>query len=87
MITDHTNVLEVPSEEKINEILTRYKNFNKHGGSYVWKRLGRPLDMEKTLAENGIEDEDPEFEKLGIEASQWYIPTIHLFFSDDLTFA
>lgn len=43
--------------------------------------------MEKTLTENGIEDEDPEFEKLGIEASQWYIPTIHLFFSDDLTFA
>jgi hypothetical protein len=36
--------------------LTRYKKHNKHGGSYTWKRLGRPLDMEKTLAENGIED-------------------------------
>lgn len=66
MITDHMNVLEVPMEETINEILTRYKRFNKHGGSYIWKRLGEPLDMEKTLEENGIADQDPEFEKLGI---------------------
>lgn len=66
ILTDHATLLEVPSEETINEILVRYKKHNKHGGSYIWKRLGRPLDMEKTLAENGIEDEDYEFEKLDI---------------------
>ena len=65
----------------------RYKKHNKHGGSYIWKRLGRPLDMQKTLTENGIEDEDFEFERLDIIKSEWYIPTIHLFFSDDLTVA
>ena len=43
--------------------------------------------MQKNLSENGIEDEDPEFEKLDIKAQEWYIPTIHLFFSDDLTVA
>ena len=66
MTTDHVTMLEVPCEETINEILTRYKKHNKHGGSYTWKRLGRPLDMQKTLADNGIEDEDLEFERLGI---------------------
>ena len=25
-------------------------------GSYTWKRLGKPLNMEKTLAENGMEE-------------------------------
>lgn len=43
--------------------------------------------MEKTLAENGIEDEDFEFERLGMIKSEWYVPIIHLFFNDDLTAA
>ena len=54
MLTDHTTLLEVPCEETVNEILVRYKRHNKHGGSYTWKRLGRPLDMEKNLSDNGI---------------------------------
>ena len=87
MITDHSTILEVPSEETINQILTRYKFYNKHGGSYTWKRLGRPLDMDKTLSENGIEDEDAEYDRLGVPKSEWYIPTVHLFFNDDLTVA
>jgi hypothetical protein len=49
MINDHCTILEVPAEETIREILNRYLKFNKHGASYVWKRLGRPLDMQKTL--------------------------------------
>jgi hypothetical protein len=52
----------VPSEETINEILTRYKEINTHAASYTWKRLGKPLDMEKKLSENGIPDETEEFE-------------------------
>lgn len=77
----------MPAEETIREILNRYLKYNKHGASYVWKRLGRPLDMQKTLEENGIEDEDPEFDALDVVNAQWYIPAIHLFFSDDLTVA
>ena len=57
MITDHSDILEVASEETINEILTRYLKINVHANSYVWKRLGKPLDMKMTLAENEIYDE------------------------------
>jgi hypothetical protein len=45
MITDHKDILNVGSEETINEILDRYLSINEHAKSYVWKRLGRPLDM------------------------------------------
>jgi len=49
MLTEDADVIEVPSEETINEIQERYKKINYHAGSYTWKRLGRPLDMRKTL--------------------------------------
>ena len=93
MITDHQDILEVASEETINEILDRYLKINVHANSYVWKRLGKPLgtyyqsDMKMTLAENDIYDENQEYESLGIPEDKWYIPTIHLYFNDDLTFA
>ena len=45
MITNHKDILNVGSEETINEILDRYLSINEHAKSYVWKRLGRPLDM------------------------------------------
>ncbi|CAD8058259.1 unnamed protein product [Paramecium primaurelia] len=87
MLTDHEDIIEVPSEETINEILDRYKKINAHAASYTWKRLGKPLDMELTLSANGIPDETDEFEQLGVPESQWYIPAIHLYFNDDLTVA
>lgn len=31
--------------------------YNVHAASYTWKRLGKVLDMNKTLQENGIADE------------------------------
>jgi len=46
MITDHKDILEVGSEETINEILDRYLSINEHANSYVWKRLGRPVGKE-----------------------------------------
>lgn len=85
MLTDHEDVIEVPSEETINEILERYKETNLHAESYTWKRLGRPLDMELRLDENDIPDETEEFERLDIPEDEWYIPAIHLYFNDDLT--
>lgn len=87
MLTDHDDVIEVPCEETINEILDRYLEINEHAASYVWKRLGRPLDMEATLDENGIPDETDEFERLEIDEAQWYVPAIHIYFNDDLTVA
>ena len=43
MLTHHDTILEVCSEETINEILDRYMEFNEHAASYTWKRLKRPL--------------------------------------------
>lgn len=56
-------IIQVPCEETINEILDRYKEFNAHAASYTWKRLGRPLEMESTLDQNGIPDETDDFER------------------------
>jgi len=74
----------VATEETMNEILDRYLQYNIHAASYTWKRLGKVLDMDKTLAENGIVDETEECIQLAMDDE--YIPVIHLYFDDDLTF-
>merc|ERR1712224_478499 len=84
MGTKQSHTLEVPVEERIAEIQARYMPCNFHAKSYTWKRLGKPLDMNKTLEENGVKDESEEFEKLGIDPDD-HIPALHLYFNDDLT--
>ncbi|CAJ1370138.1 unnamed protein product [Effrenium voratum] len=84
LLTRQKNTLEVPVEETVAEIQNRYLVHNAHAGSYTWKRLGKPLNMEKTLAENGMEDETEEFLRLSIDPDN-HIPVIHLHFNDDLT--
>ena len=86
MLTKHDDVLEVCSEETLNEILDRYLELNEHAASYTWKRLGRPLDMDRTLEENEIPDETAEYLDLGID-EEAYVPAVHLYFNDDLTIA
>lgn len=70
----------------MNEILDRYLPYNLHAASYTWKRLGKVLDMNGSLAENGIADETAECLALGINPDE-YIPAVHLYFNDDLTIA
>ena len=84
MLTKDDETIEVASEENMNEILDRYLSFNAHAASYTWKRLGKVLDMDATLQENGIPDETQECLQLGMDPEE-YIPTIHLYFDDDLT--
>ena len=45
---------------------------------------GVPLDMEKTLEQNGIEDEDESFYELRMDKDDYY-PTVQLYYNDDLT--
>ncbi len=45
-----------------------------------------PLDMDKTLTENGVLDESEEFAALDIHEDE-FIPVLHLYFNDDLTVA
>lgn len=84
MLSHQDNTIEVCSEESINEILDRFLEINHHAASYTWKRLGKPLDMEKTLDENDIPDETFEYGELGIDEDD-YVPAVHLYYNDDLT--
>ena len=68
----------------MTEILQRYLVHNAHAASYTWKYAGRELDMKKTLADNGIADEDELFYELAIDDRE-YTQAIHLYFNDDLT--
>lgn len=56
-LSDTEDKLEVPREETIWEILNRYEEINIHAKSYTWKRKGKNLNMDTTLAENGIVDQ------------------------------
>ena len=83
---DEGVIIDVACEETLAEILDRYLQYNNHAGSYTWKRLGRPLDMELNLDENEIPDESGEFSALHLKPD-FYVPAIHLYFNDDQTFA
>jgi hypothetical protein len=83
-LTKDEVMIDVASEETMNEILDRYLCQNFHAASYTWKRLGKVLDMTQTLSDNGIVDETEECLALGIDPEE-YTPTIHLYFDDDLT--
>lgn len=42
--------------------------------------------MQRTLDENGVDDEDETFLRLNVDPDQ-FMPIIHLYFNDDLTVA
>ena len=90
VLAQQTDVLLVCSEETLDEIQDRYLEHNAHARSYTWKSLQNgefvPLDMKKTLAENDVPDESEEFERLSIN-DDYYTPTLHVYFNDDLTVA
>ena len=85
-LTKHDDVVEVATEESLNEILDRYTAKNVHAASYTWKRLGKVLDMSKNLEKNGIIDEREELLELDMQPDD-YIPAIFLYYNDDLTIA
>ncbi|OQR97386.1 cytochrome b5 [Thraustotheca clavata] len=89
-LTHQSHSIQVCTEETINEIQTRYidHQYNAHAGSYSWKYLDGnefvPLDMNKTLTENGVADDAEEFERLNLDVDD-YQPIIHIYYNDDLT--
>lgn len=88
MTTRGEDVITVCSEETIKDIRDRYMEYNAHACSYTFKALiGGEfvcLDMGKTLDANGVRDESDEFVALNMEYD-CYIPSLHLYFNDDLT--
>ncbi|XP_049622148.1 cytochrome b5 domain-containing protein 1 [Suncus etruscus] len=83
-LTSQEQVLEVGSLESVWEILHRYLPYNAHAASYTWKYEGKNLNMDSTLEENGIRDEEEEFDYLKMDGSL-YTPALLLYFNDDLT--
>ncbi len=70
----------------MNEILQRYLKYNEHAASYTWKYDCKVLEMDKTLTENGIVDDDPDFFALRMrEDDDSHLQSIILYYNDDLT--
>lgn len=90
MLTHTEDVIQTCQEETINDIRDRYLEYNKHAKSYTWKALIGDqlvtLDMNKTLEDNQVLDESELFYELGMN-DDYYIPTLHIYFNDDLTIA
>ena len=68
----------------MSEVLARYLPYNSHAASYTWKFFGQNLDMDKTLADNGIANDNKEFFDLRMDHDD-FLPPISLYFNDDLT--
>ncbi|KAF0872614.1 CB5D1 protein, partial [Crocuta crocuta] len=83
-LTSQEHTLEVGALESMWEILHRYLPYNAHAASYTWKYEGKNLNMNYTLEENGIRNEDEEFDYLKMDGAL-YTPAILLYFNDDLT--
>ncbi|KAM5215247.1 cytochrome b5 domain-containing protein 1 isoform 1-T1 [Hipposideros larvatus] len=83
-LTSQEHTLEVGALESMWEILHRYLPYNAHAASYTWKYEGRNLNMDYTLEENGIQDEEEEFDYLNMDGTL-HIPAVLLYFNDDLT--
>lgn len=97
VLTEQEDQLEVPAEESVGEIRQRYLQLNAHANSYTWKAMVKKgganitpqfeeLDLNKTLAENGVPDEVPDFEAYDLP-SDYYVPVLHVYWNDDLTVA
>jgi hypothetical protein len=80
LLTAQDDVLQVCAEETLNEIRQRYLRYNSNIMGYTWKRLGRPVNMDKTLDENGIHDSmvPPDM------SPEDMIPALHLHYNDEL---
>lgn len=75
---------QVCSEETLAEILQRYLRYNAHAYSYTWKHDGASLDMNGTLGENNVLDDDHELQRLRLDPDL-FAPALLLHFNDDLS--
>jgi len=66
-----------------------YTEYNAHAQSYTWKYLKDhtfvQIEMSRTLEQLGIVDESRVFEHVGINEDH-YMPIVHIYFNDDLTY-
>jgi len=86
ILSSQEQLIEVCTEESMNEIQKRYMTYNTHARSYTWKFNGRVLDMDKTLDANGVPDESEQFYNLAIDdTNEVCISEVQVYYNDDLT--
>ena len=97
-LTNQSHELIVPARDLVRNIRERYLKYNWHAKAYMWKALHvgdpgsgidfefRPLDMDLTLSENGVEVDQAEFDYMGVHDVHSEV-VIHLDWADDLTVA
>ena len=86
MVNKGVLFFKICTEETMLEILQRYLKYNVHAASYTWKYDGVVLDMYKTLTENQIVDDDPDFYTLRMrEDDDAHLQSVILYYNDDLT--
>lgn len=83
-VPDGRVCLQVCSEETLAEVLQRYLKYNAHARSYTWKHHNAVLDMNKTLSQNGVPDDDQELLDLRLDPER-FVPSLQLYFNDDLS--
>ncbi|KAJ3585175.1 hypothetical protein NHX12_013896 [Muraenolepis orangiensis] len=83
-LTSQEQLLEVCSEETLEEVARRYSRYNTHTAGYTWKHGGGLLAMDRTLPENGLPDQDPELDLCRLDRDL-FTPALTLHFNDDLT--
>jgi len=90
MLTRKEDIIQICQEETIADIRNRYNEYNLNANSYTWKALIKGefvlLNLEKTLDQNGILDESEQFTKLGMD-EDFDIPSLHIYYNDDLNYA
>lgn len=90
MLTKTEDVIRICQEETVRDIQQRYMEYNLNSNSYTWKALidGEfvDLNLDETLASNGIADETENFERLGMD-EDFSIPNVHIYYNDDLNYA
>ena len=90
MVTTTEDIISTCAEDTVEDILEKYLEYNLHAKSYTWKAIVNDelinLNMSKTLEDNGLIDDADTFYSLGI-ADDAYIPSVLIYFNDDLTYA
>ena len=86
MLTREKNELSIAPQETFNEILERYKEVNEYASAYIWKNLdNQVLFKKKSFRDNRFKDQNELFRLLRIPKSEWFVPTVLVYFADDST--
>lgn len=87
MLTRADHIIKVCKEETLDDIKSRYLDYNFNSNSYTWKVLNNgqfvTLKSDWTLEQNGILDQSDTLLKLGMD-EELYLHNLLIYYDDDL---